>query len=180
MKNTIRIGVIVFCLVSFLIHGKLIAQSNKLNEDSNYTNAIGLRFGRTSGITVKHKLANKNAIEVILGMFPYSFGVTGLYEWYHQTNEKGLSVYYGGGLGVARAYDHTEVTYYNNFGDNMTYVKTYGYGPIFGFNAIGGIEYKIPRTPLAVSFDLKPYAEFFNNYGPYIELDPGLQIKLTF
>lgn len=181
MKTTIR-NAAATIICSLLLNGltaqENISMENKTIVSNDYSNAIGLRFGGISGITYKHRFQS-NAVEVIAGTYPYSFGLTGLYERYSSTTVNGLNLYYGAGAHISRAY-YTSWTYFNIGNDRYGYYKTYNYYPIFGLDIIGGIEYKIPKAPLAISLDLKPYVDFFREYGPYGYIDPGLGIKFTF
>lgn len=147
----------------------------------DFTDAFGIRFGSTSGITYKHKFSSYDAMEVILGTFPSAVGVTGLYERYFLTNVSGLSFYLGVGAHIARGYYSTWGYTYNPDNDQYYYYsRNYHFGPIIGIDAVGGAEYKFPSAPVALSLDFKPYAEFYHGKGPYTRLDPGLGVKFTF
>lgn len=139
----------------------------------DYGTAIGLRAGETSGLTVKGSMGS-NAFEGIIGIWNYGFTVTGLYEWITPTQAAGLNWYYGVGGHIAVNsgyhywYDSRRDRYYRNGGMGL------------GIDGIVGIEYRIPRAPIAFSLDLKPYIEF-NTAGPIFgSLDPGLGIKVVF
>jgi hypothetical protein len=179
MKTTLIKSALILGLICFLNPGNLAAQENQTMESNDYSNAIGLRLGGTSGLTYKHRFVSNNAVEVILGTYPYSYGLTGLYERYAPTTVSGLNLYFGGGAHISRAY-YKSWGYYTTDDNRYYYYKTYNYGPIFGFDLIGGIEYKIPKVPLAVSVDLKPYLDFFQYSHSYVYLDPSLGIKFTF
>jgi len=179
MKTTLIKTVFTIGLSCFLSFENVNAQENKTIENNKYSNAIGIRIGGTSGLTYKHRFDQKNAVEVILGTYPYSYGLTGLYERYMPTTVEGLNLYAGAGAHISRAYYRTW-GYYTSDDNRYYYYRTYNYGPIIGIDAIGGIEYKIPKAPIAVSFDLKPYIDFFRDYRSYVYLDPGLGIKFTF
>lgn len=165
--------------ITVVYSNKIAAQEIKPSVTSNYSNAFGIRLGGTTGITFKHSLNSNNSIEFILGAFPYSFGLTGLYERNYQTKIDGLSLYYGVGGHISRVYTTTWY-YYNTDNNRYAYFRTYGYGAVWGIDFIGGAEYKFHEIPLAISFDLKPFMEFYSRYGPYINLDPGVGLKLTF
>jgi hypothetical protein len=171
--------VFLFALGCILSTAKLSAQQNTTTESGDYDNAVGIRFGGMSGITFKHKFSRANAMEFILGTYPHTFGITGLYERYVPTTVDGLNLYFGGGAHVARSYYKTRTMYYSERDDRYYYYRT-EYGPILGLDAIGGLEYKFPKAPVALSLDAKPYAEFYRGYGPYFSLDPGLGVKFTF
>jgi hypothetical protein len=172
-------AVFLFALGYFLTTTKLSAQENRTTGSSDYENAIGIRFGGTSGVAFKHKFTSNNAMELILGTYPHTFGITGLYERNFSTTVEGFNLYLGGGAHIARSYYKTRVYYYSERDDRYYYYRA-EYGPIIGIDAIGGMEYKFQGAPVALSLDVKPYAEFYRGYGPYFSLDPGLGVKFTF
>jgi hypothetical protein len=139
-----------------------------------YKTAIGLRAGLTSGLTVKQFIGGNKAIEGIIGLWPYSASITGLYEVYGGSGAAGLNWYYGGGAHVAW---YTGRLYYSPYYDR--YYRTY-YDHGLGLDLIIGLEYKIPSIPFAISLDLKPFVEFHRNGYVYTALDPGLGLKVAF
>lgn len=147
--------------------------STALNAQLDYGTAIGLRAGGTSGLTVKGSMGDR-AVEGIIGIWNYGFTITGLYEWITPTSASGLNWYYGVGGHVAVNtgyhywYDSRRDRYYRNGGFGL------------GIDGIVGIEYKIPRAPIAFSLDLKPFIELNTAGGMYGALDPGLGIKVAF
>lgn len=174
-------SLLIVLLICFFLPGKISAQENIAGEEITYVNAIGLRVGLTSGPVLKHKLNESNAIEIIFGAFPYSYGLTALYERYSSIGVSGLKFYYGFGGHVAGAY-YKSWYFYNVENSPYGYYRTYSYGPALGIDVIGGLEYKFRQIPLAISFDLKPFVEFYGRYGygPFLSLDPSLGIKFTF
>ncbi|MCE3229289.1 MAG: hypothetical protein K0S32_3840 [Bacteroidetes bacterium] len=172
-------AVFLFALGIFLTTNKLSAQENRTTASTDYDNAIGIRFGGTSGITFKHKFSPQNSMELILGTYPHTFGITGLYERYFPTTVDGFNLYAGAGAHIARSYYRTRVFYYD-YNDDRYYSYRAEYGPIIGLDAIGGMEYKFERAPVALSMDVKPNMEFYRGFGPYLRLDPGLGVKFTF
>ncbi|MGZ3903504.1 MAG: hypothetical protein ACXVC6_07410 [Bacteroidia bacterium] len=156
------------------------AQSNdrKINTATDYRNAVGLRIGETSGLTFKHFFSNASALEGIVGASPYSFGITGLYEKYITSGVNGLYFYFGGGGHLNTGYGRSVYYVYN--GDNRYYYRRGYPGLGIGIDGIIGAEYKVPKIPFALSFDLKPFIEFNNAPDMFFALDPGLGIKFTF
>lgn len=159
MKKLIYLSAFIF--LSFNTFGQL-----------NYSTAIGLRAGETSGLTIKKSLGS-NALEGIIGVWGSGFSFTGLYEWVAPTNVGGLNWYYGlgGHLAVGTGY-----YYYRS--RRAGYYRSGGFG--VGVDGIVGIEYKIPSAPIAFSLDLKPYFEIYSGGGVFSSLDPGLGIKIAF
>lgn len=64
----------------------------------DYNTGIGLRGGLSNGLTVKHFIGNKTAIEGIFDSRWHGFSLTGLYEIHNQAfNTERLNWYYGVG-----------------------------------------------------------------------------------
>ena len=143
-----------------------------------YKNAVGVRFGGTSGLTYKHSYAQSSAIEGILGFFDNGISVTGLWERHPQAfNVERLHWYYGGGLHLA-FYDEQA-----RFGwDEVRDIPDRDDNDIgIGVDGIAGLEYKfISGFPLAVSLGIKPFVEFDTDGDVGVALDPGIGIKVLF
>lgn len=150
-----------------------------VNAQLNYNTAIGLRGGETSGLTIKQGIGGSKAIEGIVGVYGNGLSVTVLFEKYQGTGLSGLNWYYGAGAHVAFFDYYYDRRYY--FRDGY-YRSRYYYDDGFGFGIDGvlGLEYKIPKAPIAFSLDIKPYVEMNNRGGIWTSLDPGLGIKVAF
>lgn len=184
MKTTIITKTaLIVALGWFLNTNKTLAQNaidnNPTVVSNDFSNALGVRFGATSGLTFKHKFNTYNSMELILGGGGHHYGLTGLYERNVLTGVNGLGIYFGAGGHIGGGYYRTW-GYYDPYYDRVYYRDNYYYGPVIGVDAIAGIEYKIPKAPLALSLDMKPYVEFNRWNGTYFNLDPGLGIKFTF
>lgn len=167
-------------LLVMIISTGAIAQGQAKPSINSYTykNAVGLRAGETSGITYKHMFDNSTAFEGILSVWPYTLGITGLYEKNINMGEPGLNFYFGGGghmnLGGARYR-----TYYLYGRREYVYVRRSG-DIALGIDGVVGLEYKFKPIPLAISADIKPYLEI-STYGyRYTTLDPSIGLKLAF
>lgn len=165
----------------FLYSGASAQQSfSRSAESSTYKTAIGLRAGQTSGLTIKHFVGSANALEFIVGVWPYGFSATGLFERHASAGAEGLNWYYGGGGHVAV---HSGRLYYYDYRyGNRRYDYYYRSGSDLGLGVDGviGLEYKIKPIPFAVSLDLKPFIEVNTAGAAFIGLDPGLGIKVAF
>ena len=144
---------------------------------AQYTTALGIRLGGTSGVTIKNFYRPSMAFEGIIGGFPNGFSVTGLVEKHRIAfNEPGLNWYYGGGGHVAIYNDRR---YYSRFGREMDFRANGEVG--FGIDGIVGLEYKLPDdVPFAFSFDLKPFVEITSAGSAGFALDPSIGVKFTF
>ncbi len=149
-----------------------------IEDENDYTTAIGIRAGQTSGLTLKHFINNETAIEGIFGIWPYAFGIAGLCEKHARAfNTEGLRWYYGGGghltLGTGRVY----YAYYDN--ENRFYKYSSGNLAV-GVDGIVGLEYKIKAIPVALGADIKPFLEINNEGALYLSIDPAITAKITF
>lgn len=178
-SNTLfNIILIVFFVVAFIVISVLTADAQSINS-SSYKTAVGLRFGGTSGVTIKHFTGSNTALEGIFSFWRHSVGVTGLYEKHARAfSTSGLNWYYGVG-------GHIYVTgqdngYYYHDGYNPHYYRYEHGGFSGGVDGIIGLEYKINPIPFALSLDLKPAIDITSGGNLYFYVDPGLGLKFTF
>lgn len=156
----------------------MLSQNLKPSTNSfDYKTAIGVRAGETSGLTVKQKFNTSNAFEGIISVWPYTIGLTGLYEKHFSLNPSGLNWYAGLGghinLGGAR--------YRSYYVYRRDYVYVRRSSDIaLGIDGILGLEYKFKPIPMAISTDVKPFVETSTHGYTYFTLDPSIGIKITF
>jgi hypothetical protein len=158
--------------VGGIILGIIFTCISNLDANAQYSTALGVRLGGTSGFTIKHKYSSTMAFEGILGVFQNGLSVTGLIERQQSLNVEGLYLYYGGGLHMA----FYNGSHYSRFGRDVNDTNSEGVG--FGLNGIVGLEYRLPEDiPFAFSFDLKPFLEV--GTGNYVGFapDPAISIK---
>ena len=74
MRKILMTTVVMFCIVT-------------LSNAQDYNTGIGLRGGLSSGLTVKHFIGEKTAIEGLLATRWKGFNITGLYEIHNQSFE---------------------------------------------------------------------------------------------
>ena len=158
MKKSIVLFFAVLLTATFAVK----AQSSTANS-SFYTTAIGVKFYPT-GVTLKHFVSAKNALEGIGYFYNYGARITGLYEIHGEINNAGgLRYYYGPGAHVG---------FYNN---------KYGGNTSFGVDGVLGLDYKIKSAPINLSLDWQPSFEFGNNYNNGFSGSwGGLAIRYTF
>lgn len=158
-------------LGSFLFIGNSVkAQDYK----PNYQFALGLKFGGyENGISGKYFLDNTTSLEGLVGFRSHGLVFTGLYELNVPVfNTEGFRFYYGFGAHVGAV----GAGVYKRFGGNNEYYNSSQV--LIGADGVVGLEYVIPNSPIAVSFDLNPRLELSG--GPFVDLAPGLGIKYTF
>ncbi|HUX83704.1 MAG TPA: hypothetical protein VMV20_00615, partial [Chitinophagaceae bacterium] len=131
--------------------------------------ALGVRLGDPSGITLQGYISSSSALEGILGLGPYWFTLTGLYE-YHQHFEEtpGLGWYIGGGAHVG---SFVIPNYYYHGNDYN--------GFIFGMDGILGLEYTFSEAPINLSLDWKPEIEL-TPYNGFIPGEGGFSVRYVF
>ena len=153
--------------VSFLLLSK---RSNA----QDYKTAVGLKFGGyENGISIKYFTTRDIALEGVLGFRDHGVVITGLYEVHQEAfGVRELKFYYGAGAhigalssGVYQTFDGVKETY------NGSHI-------LLGVDGVIGLEYRIPRAPIAISLDLNPRIELAT--GPFFDLAPGLGLKYTF
>jgi hypothetical protein len=142
MKRSI-ILLIAFTMLNITLSN---AQSSSSNS-STYTTALGVKFYPT-GITLKHFISDKHALEGLGYFYNYGFRITGLYEIYGDINNApGLRWYIGPGAHVG---------FYNT---------KYGGGSSVGVDGVLGLDYKVTNAPLNLSLDWQPSFEFGENFN---------------
>jgi hypothetical protein len=137
MKRFIITLTFVFCIVA-------------LANAQDYKNGIGLRGGLYNGLTFKHFMGEKPAVELLLATRWSGFELTGLYEIHNRAFDVDrLNWYYGigGHVGFYNG-DHTP---WGTLGTTYTVV---------GIDGILGIEYNFTELPVNISLDWKPAFNF--------------------
>jgi hypothetical protein len=156
MKSLIKICTLVF----------LFAASITGNAQEDYRNAIGLDLGSPSGISYKHFISDKQAIELTGGTYGYRYRFSDSgYRWYHLSAAfliheplnididglESLKWYYGGGGSVYFW------TWRNRYYDDR-YAST-----SFGVQGYIGLEYTFDDIPLNLTIDWGP-SIFINGF----------------
>lgn len=138
----------------------------RLNNESTYNTALGLRMffgGPTAGITLKHFIIPKNAVEVGL-LFPTSGGVIleGLYE-YQGSFQETPGLYWYGGAGLLGYFTEDEQDDY------------------FGLPLAVGLEYKLKSAPLVFGFDWQPLIWFSEGVDNQFDAsNVGVTVRVAF
>jgi hypothetical protein len=163
-------------LLSALLFNVILFAANGLKaqiQPQSYQFAAGLKFGGyENGISGKYNAGNDVSLEAIIGFRSSGVVITGLYE-INQTafNVPELKFYYGAGAHIGSIGNS-----YQRFGSNgQVYANNQ---LLLGVDGVIGLEYLIPKSPIAVSLDLNPRVELAG--GPFVDLAPGLGVKYTF
>lgn len=152
---------ILIVTVLLLIVSLSQAQSKSTN-GSSYKTALGVKVFDGGGITFKHFLSDKNALELIGYFWNRGTRITGLYEIHGPIKgATGLQWYIGPGAHIG---------FYNS---------KYGDGVFLGIDGVLGLDYKFKGAPINISLDWQPSFEFGDNRGFYGNWG-GLGIRYTF
>lgn len=145
---------------------------SKKNFAESYTTGIGFRLGGiTSGITVKHFLSSSSAIEGIASFGRHAFLITGLYEKHYPFPADGLNWFFGAGLHVGffqNDYSY-KYFYYKYHGKKVYVYEVDDHRSSFGGDFILGLDYKIPKVPIDIAIDAKPFFDFTPGFYGYWE-----------
>jgi hypothetical protein len=158
-----RIFLTVFVLISFnYLHAQALGRE--------YRTAIGVKVWDGGGLSVKHFINDKVALEGIAFIWDDGFRLTGLYEFHGDIGgAPGLKWYVGPGAHVG-FYDKDKDNNYYNDGDGSTF---------FGIDGVLGLDYKFNKVPINISLDWQPFFEFGDNRGFYGS-SGGLGIRYAF
>ncbi len=112
----------------------------------DYNTGVGLRLGFSNGLTVKHFLSQRTAVEGLLATRWRGFEITGLFEIHNQAFDvERLNWYYGFGGHIG--FWNGDNTKWGVVGTNYT---------IIGIDGILGIEYNFNEIPINIGLDWKP------------------------
>jgi len=133
------------------------------NNGGTYNWAVGLKY-QPAALSVKHYSQKGDALEFLLTKYNEGTRLTALFELAYKLNKSGsLRTVMGPGLHVG-------------IWDNDIKKNTYIKNPIIGFDAIFGIEYKIPNAPIAFQLDYQPSVDVVGNSDIFKDWG-GLTIK---
>lgn len=142
-----------------------------MSSAQDYGTGVGLRLGPSYGVTVKHFLDSRAALEGILYTRRGGFNVTGLYE-VHATafKEPRLKWYYGAGAHIGIWDAHRRHPWYDERDGDGNYLA-------LGIDGIIGIEYTLQEIPLNFSLDWKPGINLVEHPGFWGD---GLALSVRF
>ena len=128
----------------------------------NYRQAAGLRLGGAGGITYRRLFDSNLGGEEMLASQNHGTSLVFLFEKQRPAvlfDDLNLNFIYGAGAHFGGAnFDN----YYNNSHDN--YYHRYNTLQL-GVDGFASFEYLIPRYPVALSIETKPYFEFFDDHS---------------
>lgn len=123
----------------------------------DYRTGIGLRAGYPAGLTIKHFVSNRTAIEGILATRWGGFVITGLFEAHRQLADvDNLNWYYGLGAHLGFWNGDNDRNFWGDPGTSYTVV---------GIDGILGLEYSFEEIPVNIGIDWKPAFNIFGYQG---------------
>ncbi|MDQ1296708.1 MAG: hypothetical protein QG611_687 [Bacteroidota bacterium] len=157
MKKIVMTLLIVFGLVS-------------VSNAQDYKTAIGARLGFDQGLTIKHFISQKSALEFLLATRWRGFEITGLYEVHNQAfNAERLKWYFGFG-GHVGFWDGDYTIGWGEPDKNYT---------VIGIDGILGLEYSFTEVPINIGLDWKP-AYNLSGYSGFWADGGALSIRFIF
>lgn len=149
---------------AFFIFLCTTTKAQSYNEGSSYTTAVGIKFLDGAGISFKHFINDKTAIEGIGFFGGGGARITGLYEIHFDIQSaEGLKWYVGPGAHIG---------FYKN-------IAGLGNSSFLGVDGVLGLDYKVKGAPLNLSLDWQPTFEFGLNRG-FIGSWGGFGVRYTF
>ncbi len=131
----------------------------------SYTTGIGAKFytayGSVGGINIKHSTNYNTALEGSLLFFSGGVGIEGLYEYQGPINNAPGLMYFVGGGGLL------------GFGSSK-----YNDNTNFALRLTGGLDYKFPDAPIAISLGLDPFFNLSPSTGSHLALGIGFRYVL--
>lgn len=128
----------------------------------NYQQAAGLRLGAAGGITYRRLFDTSIAGEAMLLSQNHGTVLAFLIEKQRPAvlfDDLNMNFIYGAGAHIGGASDNC------NTNDPYDYNHYHGYNTMqLGIDGFVSFEYLVPRYPIALSLEAKPYFEFFDSH----------------
>ena len=142
-------------IITFFTLVLMAAGSEALAQD--YQTGVGLRLGVSNGLSVKHFVSDRAAIEGLLHTRWKGLVITGLYEVHQDIQElPGLRWFYGGGAHIGT---------WNGKRGHPNWRHNHNGYTVFGLDGIIGLDYKFTGAPINLSLDYKPAFNITNDVG---------------
>jgi len=129
---------LIVCLLIFSLGAIAKAQ--------DYNTGIGLRAGFNQGLTLKHFISQRSALEFLVATRWKGFEITALYEAHAQAFDTDRLKWFFGFGG--------HIGFWN--GDNVNWGDPGVQYSVLGIDGILGLEYSFIDVPFNVSIDWKP------------------------
>lgn len=129
----------------------------------NYTQSAGFRLGAGSGITYRRMFDTNISGELMLLGQNHGTVLTFIVQKHRPAllfNDLDMTFIWGVGahIGMADRYDCYDDPY------NRDYSRGYYNTLQLGIDGFAAFEYQVPRYPVSLSLECKPYFEFFDDH----------------
>ncbi|AKD05769.1 hypothetical protein POKO110462_16390 [Pontibacter korlensis] len=130
----------------------------------NYKTGVGFRGGYVYGLTVKHFVDSKSAVEGIISPRWDGVLITGLYEKHTTAFQVEQLQFYGGigahvGFWDYHDHDHRHHPWFDHDHDDHDHHR------VIGADLVLGLEYTFRDIPFAVGVDWKPALNLVGHHG---------------
>ncbi|HOI00266.1 MAG TPA: hypothetical protein PLE85_06945 [Bacteroidales bacterium] len=134
----------------------------------DFSQALGLRGGSSSGISYKSYMGNLGTLHGLLSFRNDGIQAHVLIEKYkpvfeEYTNDLFLFTGFGGHVGFSRWYQREA---WDDHKDPYDYPNRFG--PVVGADVALGLAYRLESIPLMISLDCKPYVDVLGR--PFIDI----------
>ena len=123
----------------------------------NYTRDAGIRFGNGVSISFRQFTKENEAAELFLNYHARGIRFGGLKQQFvpaFTQYSENFKLFYGYGVHGGISYTNKHKVF------NREYRYDWTLSPLFGMDAIVGIEYYFPDAPILMSGEIRPYFEF--------------------
>ena len=135
----------------------------------SYKTGVGLRGGYPSGITIKHFVTKRTAMEGILSVGWGYYGITGLYQIHQPIPDlPDFTWYYGIGGHLAASQSDKQTPWASGSGGEM----------YIGVDGVIGAEFVFPDAPISISLDVLPILNIIEDPGVWF--NAGLSVRYVF
>jgi hypothetical protein len=157
----------------------ILSTASLFASSQEYSGAVGLRGGISSGITYRQFLDQEISLETIVSFRRGGLQVSLLRQRFRPaflefSDNMILGFGFGGHIGFMYT-DHQKFMFEDYYYDEKIFL------PLIGMDGYFGIEYIFRQFPMAISLDCKPFFEL--NVKGLVQLNPfdvGLAIKYWF
>lgn len=165
MFKILKISIVKKSFTLFII--ALLVATGAIGQ--NYRQAAGIRLGAAGGITYRRLFGADVAGELMLVGQNHGTSLVFLFEKQKPAilfDDLNLNFIYGAGAHIGGANDQCNNHYLYDYSYNYN-----GYNTLqLGIDGFASFEYQLPRYPISMSLECKPYFEFFDNHNLGIHL----------
>ncbi len=154
------------CIFIFLI----MILSTQLVMAQDYQTGIGVRGGVFNGVSFKHFVAERDAVEAVAAFHFGGLFMAGMFQRHAMAfDTPGLYWYYGAGAHIGFYEGRHRPAWFDE--RDRDYV-------VFGVNGVVGMEYKIEEVPITIGLDVTPALNIVDRFRVWT--GAGLTLRYVF